>query len=727
MTSRWTKYRAVKREYQEILDELGVSQPPANRSSSSLSSGGCTGPGSDTIDEAHEPPKRAMTVPPKRAMTVPGHEGGSNANSSEQATSLELSDGEEHSATPSQEGCAREVEHPSGSSSCGDASENRQAGNGQLHSADASSDSSTVSEAQSAELHSSDVSSDTCTVSDAESAEERGPPFEPSLEGMASEVPSGSHVSAAEEFALIAAKHNMTHANINDVLSFCRRRGISGLPKDARTVMKTERKACLDQNDSFVHFGLEQGIRQAVGSGQVPSCIELQGNIDGIPLFKSSQTTFWPILCRVTNIKASTPFMVSVYCGTGKPPNCGNYLAPFLEEVHRLTANGMMLKGIHVSVILTSMVCDAPARSFVKAITGHTGYHACERCNQKGRYVAGRVTFPRLHAPLRTDSSFRSQDDEHHHNGVSPFTSLDVNMVKFFPTDYMHLVCLGVMRRLLKNWVCQGYGKRLSRLQRNQLNDSLRESAKAFPTYFQRKPRGTEELDRWKASEFRTFLLYVGPVVLKSILPDALYNHFLLLHVALRILVSPQHYRSHNQFAQDLLRYFVQEFGKLYGEKQLVYNVHTLIHLADQCLDHGPLDGFSAFPFESFLGKIKKKLRSSHKPLAQLSRRMSEIGQMSHISVSRVQQVKPGECFLLKEGPVVVMEVLEDSVKGEILENLRDFFKVPLRSSCLNIWKCDAVSHNAKTWPLADVRSDAQCLKLMYKRNHIVLPLLHLQ
>lgn len=98
--------------------------------------------------------------------------------------------------------------------------------------------------------------------------------------------PTLSHVlseqlSASEELAVIASKHNMTHAYINDVLDFCRRRGISDLPKDARTVLKTERKAQVEQNGSFVHFGLAEGIRQVLQPGQVvPSELKLQGNID---------------------------------------------------------------------------------------------------------------------------------------------------------------------------------------------------------------------------------------------------------------------------------------------------------------------------------------------------------------------------------------------------------------------------------------------------------------
>ena len=47
---------------------------------------------------------------------------------------------------------------------------------------------------------------------------------------------------------------------------------------------------------------------------------------------------------------------------------------------------------------------------------------------------------------------------------------------------------------------------------------------------FSRKPRTLKEIDRWKATEFRLFLCYLGPVVLRSNLVDKLYNHFMLLH-----------------------------------------------------------------------------------------------------------------------------------------------------------------------------------------------------
>lgn len=100
---------------------------------------------------------------------------------------------------------------------------------------------------------------------------------------------------------------------------------------------------------------------------------------------------------------------------------------------------------------MIATVCDAPVRSFVKQIKSHAGYHDCERCSQQGQYVEGRVTFPELNALLCTNETFRYQADPAHHIADSPVADLDMTMVTIFPLDYMHLVCLGVMRRLLRS------------------------------------------------------------------------------------------------------------------------------------------------------------------------------------------------------------------------------------------------------------------------------------
>lgn len=61
--------------------------------------------------------------------------------------------------------------------------------------------------------------------------------------------------------------------------------------------------------------------------------------------------------------------------------------------------------------------------------------------------------FPKLtNVLLRTHTSFIRQTDKKHHNGYSPLLALNVDMVNWFPLDYMHLVLLGAFKRLLTIW-----------------------------------------------------------------------------------------------------------------------------------------------------------------------------------------------------------------------------------------------------------------------------------
>lgn len=64
------------------------------------------------------------------------------------------------------------------------------------------------------------------------------------------------------------------------------------------------------------------------------------------------------------------------------------------------------------------------------------------------------MCFNRLDAPLRTDEMFRCKFDESFHKqNVSPLESLNMGLVSQVPLDYMYLVCLGVMKKLLNFWV----------------------------------------------------------------------------------------------------------------------------------------------------------------------------------------------------------------------------------------------------------------------------------
>lgn len=159
------------------------------------------------------------------------------------------------------------------------------------------------------------------------------------------------------------------------------------------------------------------------------------------------------------------------------------------------------------------------------------------------------------------------------------------------------------------------------------LSNRLLNCAKYLPKEFARKTRSLTELDRWKATEYRTFLIYLGPIVLKNILSTDLYEHFLLFHVAIRILLHSNVVKNNELLflSKDLLKTFVKNCSVLYGKESCIFNVHALLHLPDDVPYFSlSLNEISAFAFELYIGSLKNKLRRFHKPLAQISKRLSE-------------------------------------------------------------------------------------------------------
>ena len=207
---------------------------------------------------------------------------------------------------------------------------------------------------------------------------------------------------------------------------------------------------------------------------------------------------------------------------------------------------------------------------------------------------------------------------------MSPLIELGFDMVTKFPLDYMHLVCLGVVRRLINLWLNGPRSCKMSQNTVNTLSDRFLQIRYYISREFSRKPRSLSDFRHWKATELRLFLIYTGPVVLKGFLEPKLYSNFLDLSVAVRILLCPILLKNYVGFARQLLIYFVQLFGELYGEDQLVYNVHFLIHLADDAVNFGVLDKCSSFRYENYLGQLKKHVRRPQQPCSQVVRRIFE-------------------------------------------------------------------------------------------------------
>lgn len=102
--------------------------------------------------------------------------------------------------------------------------------------------------------------------------------------------------------------------------------------------------------------------------------------------------------------------------------------------------------------------------------------------------------------------------------------------------------------------------------------------------------------------------IYNGIFVFFGPLDSNIYKHY-LLHAAIYILASPVLVRTMYNYANELLRTFIIHSETIYGKKFIVYNVHSMSHLAKECAEHEELDSFNAFPFENRLKSIKESLR----------------------------------------------------------------------------------------------------------------------
>lgn len=569
-----------------------------------------------------------------------------------------------------------------------------------------------------------------------------------------------------------AVKHQIHHSALKELLVILRTQYDPHLPLDPRTLCKTPSNLSqLIKNipgGTYYHFGVTnclseflENISDLEGKKNIKT-IYLRINCDGIPLFRSSGKQFWPLLvqfCANTQDNYSKPFPIGIFLGDSKPGNVEEYLKDFLNDMSELKS-GYEFKGAKYLVTIQCFICDAPARQFLKCIKSHSGYNSCERCQQQGNYD-GKITFPELNSPLRTDSNFMLMEDSDHHKGASPLLSLDVGLVSQFVLDPMHLVYLGVMRKLFHLWLKGPLPTRIGSQSKESISSKLIALSNHMPSEFNRKPRSLNELDRYKATELRAFLLYTGPVCLLNSVHENIYKNFLLLSVSIRMLseaLDPEDL----QVAKKYLIAFITHFESLFGSKHVVYNIHNLCHLTDDVEKYGPIDGFSAFPFENYLGSLKRLLRKPNCALIQVINRIYEQKHSKsekkkikypytmlqhsdgplHNNVScrqfralyletfcvRLNSANQGIMVNNKVGKVVNIVQYENDPDTYIIyklyEHYDDLFAYPRKSGSLGIY---VVAQESKTLRLCSYKAiQKKYVLLPHKKDKIAaLPLIH--
>lgn len=466
---------------------------------------------------------------------------------------------------------------------------------------------------------------------------------EDNVDELVSKTPSSfnfSDTSLKEKLADWSVTHNISHLALNALLKILKPE-TENLPLCSKTLLKTPRtlNVTIVAGGKYYYFGLACQLKKVLENSSVESTkfpkhllksknmLSLSISTDGLPICKSSNISMWPILVKIDQLPNANPLLVALFCGEAKPSSISEFLNPFVNELKVILCTGIIVNSVNFSLEISGIIADAPARSFVKCVKGHTAYHGCERCEDEGEYFENRVIYSIESARKRTNTSFRLKQDEDHHQRdlFSPFIELDIDMVDDFVLDYMHLVCLGVTRKLIFLWLSGPLSVRLSSYLVKKVNLYLETCRETTPVEFARKPRSLKDIHRYKATEFRQFVMYTGPSALYGVLRKDYFAHFLYLHCAMKILLSNKaSVPDFNALAKHLLEIFVKKGQLLYGKKFVIYNVHNLLHLADDGLRFGNLDFVSAFPFENYMQRLKRYVRGQRLQLEQVVKRVYE-------------------------------------------------------------------------------------------------------
>lgn len=438
-----------------------------------------------------------------------------------------------------------------------------------------------------------------------------------------------------------ALDYNIKHNALRSLLQILNENTNVKFSKDPRTILTTpiNYKIIDLSHGQYCHLGFKKAVKRCIDQLKPTGYFQKHGNTlaffistDGAPLGKSSGLSMWPILCQTFN---NIIQVIGIFVGESKPKDSNEFFTPFMEEMEDIQENGLIYDGVTYSIFIKGLIFDAPAKAFALNVKYHSGYNSCTKCTIYGVNINNTVCFPNQFPEpyVRSDEGFRSfRYSEEFNDDYQKKKSILANinnlgLITGVPLDYMHLVCLGVMRKLLLLWMQGPLNNRLTSHQINNISEQLNLLRRHVPSDFPRKPRTLKLIKLWKATEFRNFLIYYGPILLKNKLNQIAYNHFLLLHVAIRLLADPVAVQKLENVAcaNELLEKFVSDFGYIYGKKNVSYNVHNLKHLSQDVRTFGCLDKFSAFPFENFICTLKRMIRKGNQPLQQLVRRLGEL------------------------------------------------------------------------------------------------------
>ncbi|CAD6223668.1 GSCOCG00013005001-RA-CDS, partial [Cotesia congregata] len=328
----------------------------------------------------------------------------------------------------------------------------------------------------------------------------------------------------------------------------------------------------------------------------------LNVNLDGAPIFKSSKKSFWPIQCIINElpkcIRHKFMLLAGLWYTTAEPTAefMNNlYLKFFLNQITNLMKNGIEIvteagKTITYNCTIFSFPVDSVARPILQNRLQFNGFYGCSWCYHHGIYDSRSMRYPLTSENVQDrshDSHIKDVEEQKKKSeklpksktnetptlrGIKGSTEL-LSLANFdciwgFPPDFMHGVLLGVTRQLWNEW-SKNF---LSNAQKKLINKRLTNIQP--PNEIQRTPRVLLQKKLWKASEWRSWLLFYSVPVLTGILRDDLLDSYKLLVSSVHKLLSYNITEEELLTCEINLLTFCYDCQNKYGVSFMTFNVH---------------------------------------------------------------------------------------------------------------------------------------------------------
>ncbi len=312
----------------------------------------------------------------------------------------------------------------------------------------------------------------------------------------------------------------------------------------------------------------------------------------------------------------------------------------------------------------------------------------------------------------------------------------------------MHEIYGGCIQRLLLKWFFKGH--LLPSRQRGTICLKVKQMSHNITEDFARKNMDLYKINQWKCSEFRTFLLYMGPVALAGI--DACkYDLFMLLFTAVYIMAHPIFHKvsSFLENARHFCEEYIIKLEEMYGYQEIVKKVHNLQHLPDDVLRNGPLEITSAFRYENFFQLQFNIIHSGANIPAQILNRTAERRNHGFSAVQSMRSecgiprgkfrkdspptslwhrniflsTKSPNCFILiHRKPAVLTYCSNDTIRFRYFLEKGDFFIYPIKSSLLYIYLCESLGQEEEGHPSEIM---CKCISFNHAGKNVIFPLVH--